>query len=127
MKKTIVLLALVTWAGTVLAQETTDQKNPQKTQRQKTKSANEDDYLVFNKGKLYEVKKQLRTEVKAPITLDNGTVVKENGSYRTADGKEHQLKNGEYLDRKGNHYSSKARFKQHHKTVSTDTSSRKIP
>ncbi len=116
MKKIAVLLALVLWVGVVLAQE-----KPDSIQKQKTKPilvpVQEENYLIFDKGKLYEVKKEAWIEVKVPVTLKNGIVVNKDGSYQTQDKKQRQLKNGEYLDLKGNHYPNKSRFKEHRPTT----------
>jgi hypothetical protein len=114
MKKVVLLLiCFFAFAGNVVAQEKTGE---QKTKNQKTKPVlvpvYEEDHLVFDKGKVYEVQKQVWTEIKAPVTLKNGDVVKPNGSYETKDKQEHQLKKGEYVDMKGNHFANKSQYNQ---------------
>ena len=57
--------------------------------------------VVMEKGKMMLMDSGKTTAMKEIFTADNGTKVKPNGSYTTADGKTDKLKNGECIMKDG--------------------------
>jgi len=68
-------------------------------------------HFFFQNGKLYRSQNQVQVQVKGQWRLENGAVITPNGTYQL-NGKKEQLKNGESVDREGNRYENRDRFRE---------------
>jgi hypothetical protein len=93
----LMIAALVMLSCTaVVAQDTTMHK------KMKThKMSNAKDHIKMKDGKMWVIKKGVRTEMKETMTLANGTMVMTDGTVKMKDGKTIKLKNGSSIDMMG--------------------------
>lgn len=68
-------------------------------------------HFLFQNGRLYRSQNQVQVEVQGRWSLQNGAVVGPDGSYQL-NGKKEQLRNGEFVDREGNRYENRDRFRE---------------
>lgn len=93
----LMIAAFVVLSGSaVVAQDTTIHKK-MKTQ----KMSNVKDHIKMKDGKMWVIKKGMRTEMKETMTLANGTMVMTDGTVKMKDGKTMMLKNGNSIDMMG--------------------------
>jgi hypothetical protein len=108
MKKSFYLLAylLLGFTISVFAQDQEKKQDQLKTQDR----IKLHEHLLYKDGILYQVKDQKQTRVQAQIKLKNGTTIEPDGVVRKKNGNRLQLKNGECMDMKGEHYKTEAKF-----------------
>lgn len=87
----LVTISLVLGAGVVLAQG----------QQQDRKRIHQQDHIIFQNGKLMQMKAGIMTEMQNSYTYQNGTVVNPDGSYQLKNGKKKMLKEGECISNNG--------------------------
>lgn len=68
-------------------------------------------HFLFRDGNVYRLQNQMQFQLHEPWKLENGGVIKPDGSYTPKNGKKEMLKNGEYLDMDGKRYESRERFR----------------
>ena len=113
MKKFFLVLGLVIlFTSAVQAQDTTVKEGERKDSIQQQGRMHQEEYLLFEGGKLYWMQKGVRFEVKNQIILNNGTVLNPNGSYHIKVHDNFQLANGECFDLSGNRYRNEEMFNQ---------------
>ena len=111
MKKLLVIVCtFLMFTGMLQAQDKTREKEEAKSSVKKQDRAHMEDHFMFQAGKLYQMKKGMKTEVKTAVTLKNGLIVNPDGSYMMKSEERKQLKNGECLDMAGNHYLNQTMF-----------------
>jgi hypothetical protein len=93
MKKVWVSLFAITLSLGVFAQNSTNQTNTT-TPQQNVKSH---DGVIMKDGKLLMMKNGQTTQLTTDLTLDNGTVVKSDGTVQAKDGTTTTLKEGDYV------------------------------
>lgn len=82
--------------STVVAQDTTMHK------KMKThKMSPPKDHIMMKDGKLWVMKNGTHTEMKEPMTLENGTMVMTDGTVKMKDGSSMVLKNGNSINMMG--------------------------
>jgi surface antigen len=92
MKKVWVSLFAITLSLGVFAQDSTNQTNT--TPQQNVKSH---DGVIMKDGKLLMMKNGQTTQLTTDLTLDNGAVVKADGTVQAKDGTTTTLKEGDYV------------------------------
>ena len=111
MKKVWVSLFAITLSLGVFAQDSTNQTNPTTSQQ----SVKSHDGVIMKDGKLLMVKNGQATQLTADLTLDNGTVVKSDGTVQAKDGTTTTLKEGDYVTMEGTTGNVKNRWQQNDK------------
>ncbi|MBC8984963.1 hypothetical protein H9X96_04150 [Pedobacter sp. N36a] len=91
----ITALGMLT-CSTVVAQDTIMHK------KMKThKMSPPKDHIMMKDGKMWVMKNGKHTELKEPMTLENGTMVMADGTVKMKDGNTMMLKNGNSIDMMG--------------------------
>lgn len=99
--KNLILTMAIALISTGAFAQTTEPTEPQPQVPSEQKSQQKDVYLM-QEGKMWWVKDADKIEMAEDVTLQNGTLVKTDGSVVKSDGEKVQLKNGQYIDRDGN-------------------------
>lgn len=93
MKRLMLAVLAITFVGTTILSRAA---MAQVKEEQKKETC----YLM-KKGKVFEVKDDKETPLKANVTLKNGTVIMPNGHCKMKDGKSTMLKDGECMREDG--------------------------
>lgn len=91
----ITALVMLT-CGAVVAQDSTMNKKMKTHKMGKAK-----DHIMMKDGKMWVMKNGVHSEMKEPMTLENGTMVMTDGTVKMKDGKTMMLKNGNSIDMMG--------------------------
>lgn len=97
--KNLILTLAIALISTGAFAQTTEPNLPQVPTEQKTQQK---DVYLMQEGKMWWVKDTEKIEMAEDVTLQNGTLIKTDGSVIKSDGEKVQLKNGQYIDRQGN-------------------------
>ena len=108
MKKVILLIVAIAFIAIAAPAQNDAKKDNSKTQ-EATPLGNSwranhagEVYLMMKDHKMWLWKNNENKAMDMPITLENGTVVNSDGTWKTKEGKLGSLKNGECIDMKGN-------------------------
>ena len=108
-------MVLVMLTGIVVAQSQLPQQGMQ------MKAVADKGYLFMENDKLLHIMDEtgMGMKIQKEMTLQNGTIIKPDGSYQPLNGPQLQLKNGEIMDMDGIQYKSEKKFlkKTHRKKV----------
>lgn len=107
-----VMISVIMIAGTVQAQDTSLKRDQIRSGIQKRDRIHQEEHLLFQDGKLYQMRKGVRNEVKSQIKLKNGTVVNPDGSYALENQERLRMSNGECMDMSGRVYKNQNMFNQ---------------
>lgn len=105
-----VIISFIMIAGTVQAQDTVRKRDQTQSGVQKRDRIHQEEHLHLQDGKLYQIRKGVRSEVKSQIKLKNGTVVNPDGSYMLKNQERLRMSNGECMDMSGNIYKNQNMF-----------------
>lgn len=112
MKKLVLFIGSAILLGVVLssfAQDTTTQR----IQTHKRDRIHQNNYFMFEKGKLYMADEGKRTEIMQSMKFGSGLTVNPNGTYHYRNMKQLQLKEGECIDMYANRYSNQEMMRKH--------------
>lgn len=107
MKKELLISLLLTMVtGIIVAQS---QRAEQITQQNVAESRG---YLFMEDGKLLHIMDEtgMGVKIQNDMVLQNGTIIKSDGSYQLKDGTQLHLKNGQIMDMNGIKYKSERNF-----------------
>lgn len=113
MKKCFFIIGLfLMFGGLAQAQEKSRERDrdDDKSMVQKRDRIHMEEHMVFQDGKLYQVRQGERTQVQTQLKLKNGMMINPDGSYQLMNKERYQLKNGECLDMAGNRYQNQNMF-----------------
>lgn len=71
-----------------------------------------DEHLLMKDGKMYHNMNGKEMMMQNQMTMQNGTVMNADGSYRLKNGKQRQLRNGQCMDMDGKKYKSHHMFQK---------------
>lgn len=70
------------------------------------------EHFMFRDGAMYQVRNQIQSQIKTPVTLANGIEVRADGAIQTRDQTRLRLRDGECLDREGSVFDSQTQFRE---------------
>jgi hypothetical protein len=127
MKRLLLLISSVFLFVSILhAQDTLRRTQQDRTAVQKRDRIHREDHVIFQSGRLYQVKQGVRTEAQRPVKLANGTVVNPDGSYLVINQERQQLANGECVDMAGNRFQNQSMFNKRHQMSPSEMKKKKI-
>lgn len=107
MKKMILVsMSLIMLAGTVVAQS---HEEEQKTQQN---AVEKNGHFMMKDGKMLHNMNGKEMQMQTDMTLKNGTMIKPDGSYQLKNGRQFQLRDGQYMDMNGRKFSSERMFQR---------------
>ncbi|MEP1782611.1 DUF6799 domain-containing protein [Reichenbachiella sp.] len=99
-KMVLVIIGLFLGIGLLMAQG----------QRQDRKRIHQQDHILFQDGKMMQMKAGVATEMQSSYTFQNGTIVNPDGSYQLKNGKTKMLKEGECISNNGVRFRSQQKM-----------------
>ena len=96
----LVIISLCLGTGLLVAQG----------QQQDRKRIHQQDHILFQNGKLMQMKAGVATEMQEAYTFQNGTIVNPDGSYQLKNGKTKMLKEGECISNSGVRFRSQQKM-----------------
>ncbi|MEO9964146.1 MAG: DUF6799 domain-containing protein [Reichenbachiella sp.] len=99
-KMVLVIIGLFLGIGALIAQD----------QQQARKRIHQQDHILYQDGKMMQMKAGVTTQMQESYTFQNGTIVNPDGTYRLKNGKTKKLRNGECINNDGVRFRSQQKM-----------------